>query len=343
MDAVVSSVPLIVRSPLAAKAPPRVYVPETVIAAKLCAAASVIVFAVPVNETVEPVAVKEVADEVFQVPATPSVDEPNARVAGPDDVRSDAKDAVPPVRTNVPVQVTAEAKVVLTPAFTVMLLRVCGTFTDPPEAPTTIVDVPAVKAPRWVSIEMIVIVLPFAVRAPFATTVTLTALMARPEALVFKVVTAAPPPTVKVPATTIPRVDRVNVAAEAPELNVTLLNSLPARLAPAKVIVWDADALNTIVPVPGLQDPEVLASVQLPETVHVSDPKAMEDAAADTFTFPEIVTLPEVEVRAPPDRRRLPAVRVEVDFAKVPPERVSAFPAVMLVPAVTVPELTVRL
>jgi len=133
----------------------------------------------------------------------------------------------------------------------------------------------------------------------------------------------------------------VKVTADGPELNVTLLSSFPLRLEPANVIVWADAALNRTVPLPGFHDAEVLAFVHDPEIVHVSEPKEMYEVAAVTLTLPEMVTLPEVEVRAPPERVRLAAERVAVDLANVPPEIVRALDAVRLEPAVIVPAVTV--
>ena len=61
------------------------------------------------------------------------------------------------------------------------------------------------------------------------------------------------------------------------------------------------------------------------------------------LTFPEIVTLPDVLVNAPPDIVRAAADSVNVAFAKVPPEMVNVAPTAMLDAAVAVPAVTVRL
>lgn len=233
----VSRVPRTVTIPAAVTWLLIVYVPETVSAAKPWVAARVIDLAAPVRVTEEPVEVNPVADEVFQTPATLSVAEPKASVAAPADARSEANVAVVPVRVSVPDQVIADAKVVVTADETVRLLRVCGMFVVPPEAFTTTVDVPTVNVPRWVSIEVTVSVDPLATIEPPALTFRATAFNGSEETPVFSVVTPVPPATVRVPAVLSPRAARVNVTVAAPALNVTLLNSLPARFVPANVIV----------------------------------------------------------------------------------------------------------
>src|SRR5439155_750251 len=67
----------------------------------------------------------------------------------------------------------------------------------------------------------------------------------------------------------------VNVVVEEPLSNSTVLNSLPAKLAPANVIVWSVVALNVTTADPADQDAEVEAFVQFPETIQVSEPNAM--------------------------------------------------------------------
>lgn len=67
----------------------------------------------------------------------------------------------------------------------------------------------------------------------------------------------------------------MNVTIADPPLNTTVLNSLPLRFAPAKVITCDEAALKVTVAVPEDHEAEVEAFVQLPETVHASEPKAM--------------------------------------------------------------------
>jgi hypothetical protein len=50
----------------------------------------------------------------------------------------------------------------------------------------------------------------------------------------------------------------------------------------------------------------------------------MAEATDEIFTFPDIVTPPEVDVRSPPDIVRTPlTVSVKVDLARVPPDSVN--------------------
>jgi hypothetical protein len=281
---------------------------------------------------------------VFQEPAIDMMADPNVRAAGPEEVRSALKVGVDEVRVSVPDQVRAAVNVVETPPLTVRLYAVWVTLTVPPEAFTTIVDVAAVKAPAEVSMLVTVRDAPLAVRTPPAPTVSVTALTAKFEALVSRVVVADPSLTVRVPPTLKARVDIVNVwAVAALDVNVRLLNSLPARLVPAKVIVPPVALVKVTVPVPALHEALVEALVHVPATDHDSDPKAMYEAAADMFTLPEVVTLPEVEVRAPPLRVRATVERVVVPFANVPPDTVRVAPTVMFEPIVAVPAVTVRL
>jgi hypothetical protein len=76
---------------------------------------------------------------------------------------------------------------------------------------------------------------------------------------------------VRVPLHRNPLAAMVKVAA-AVGLSCTLLNSATGK-AP-NVMVRAAPALNTTVPVPGLQDADVEELVQDPPMVHVSEPKA---------------------------------------------------------------------
>jgi hypothetical protein len=126
-------------------------------------------------------------------------------------------------------------------------------------------------------------------------------------------------------------------------LNVTLLNSASPRFEPAKVIVAPAAASKVTVPVPASQTAaSVDALVHAPETVQDSLPKAIAEAVEEIFTSPVMVTFPDVEVRSPPLIVRLPRVSVRVDFAREPPERVSALVTMMFVASVTVPAEMVR-
>ena len=161
-------------------------------------------FPVPEKVTVEPVAVNVVAEDVSQLPVLiVMVAEANVIVAAPLEVRLFAPNAMVPALVNVrvPDHVRDPENVVEIAGLTVRLFTVCVTLTAPPDAFTTTVDVPAVKVPRCVSIEVTVIVDPFAVRAPPVFTFSVTALIARFEPLVVRVVVPAPPAMVSVPPT----------------------------------------------------------------------------------------------------------------------------------------------
>lgn len=67
----------------------------------------------------------------------------------------------------------------------------------------------------------------------------------------------------------------VKVTLEDPLLNTTVLNSLPARFAPAKAMLRSDAELKVTVDDPTDHEAEVEAFVQLPEIVHASEPKAM--------------------------------------------------------------------
>jgi hypothetical protein len=89
---------------------------------------------------------------------------------------------------------------------------------------------------------------------------------------VASVVVEDPSERVRVPAQFRPRVDIVNVwAVAAEDVKAMLLNSLPARLVPAKIMVPPAALVKLTLPVPGLQDAEVVASVQVPDTVQADE------------------------------------------------------------------------
>jgi hypothetical protein len=180
---------------------------------------------------------------------------------------------------------------------------------------------------------------PFAVKIPPAAMVTVGAVMARLLPLVSRAVVDELSLIVSVPPICSALVDMVNICAvPAEDSKVTLLNSASPRFAPAKVIVPPAAESKTIVPVPASHTAaSVDAFVQVPEIVQVSEPKEMADEAEEMFTFPFIVTFPDVEVKSPPDMVRLPAFTVNVALARVPPEMVSALVTIVLVARVTVP------
>jgi len=225
-----------------------------------------------------------------------SAAEAKSKLAGPAEATLPAKEAVAPARIKAPDQRTLEEKVVPTPGLMVRLWRVCGMRMDPPDALTRTREPSATKLPAEVSMERIVIVLPFASRTPPLPTVSVSVVRERFEAEVLSVVVPAPPWTVRVWAVR-PEPAVVKVTVLEPPLKTTALNSSPPRFPPANVMVCDVLAVNVTVPDPADQEAEVDAFVQAPDTVQASEPKAMYEAAAEMSTSPEIATLPDAEVR----------------------------------------------
>jgi hypothetical protein len=295
--------------------------------------------------TEDAVAVNEVADEVSQLPVLiVMVADPNVMVAAPDDVRLfPPKETVALVSVRIPDHVRGFPNVVLIPEFTVTSLAVSSIEIVPPDTFTTIEDVPTVYVPPKELKLVTVITDPFAVRVPPTPIVTVGAVRASPPTLVSKAVVDELSLTVRVPATCSARVAMVKTCAvPAEDSNVTLLNSASPRFAPANVIVPPMAESNMIVPVPASQIvASVDAFVHVPDTVQVSEPKEMADAAEEMFTFPLMVTFPDVEVRSPPDKDKLPAVTVNVALARTPPETVKALVIMVFVARVTVPAETV--
>src|SRR5881396_3588520 len=194
-----------------------------------------------------------------------SVDAPRFRTAGPLEIRLPLKTDVELVSVSAPDQVMLETKVVLIPGLTTMSYNVCV---------TTTVDVPAANTPAAVLSERTVRMLALAVSAPPMPTVRAFAMIGRLAPEVVKIVVPEPPWIVMVWATR-PSAAIVNVVVEEPLSNSTVLNSLPARLAPANVMIWSVVALNVTTADPADQDAEVEAFVQFPETIQVSEPNAM--------------------------------------------------------------------
>ena len=164
----------------------------------------------------------------------------------------------------------------------------------------------------------------FAVRMPPLPTTTSAASAAAPRArsVVASAVVETVSETVSVVSHLNPRVAIVNVCAVPAELvKVAELNSASTRFVPAKVIVPPVALSNKIEPVPDSQTvPSVLAFVHVPDTVHASEPKSMADVAAEMFTLPVTLVVPDVLVMSPPLIVRLPwMVRLAVPFAIVLP------------------------
>jgi hypothetical protein len=190
----------------------------------------------PVKVTAEPIDVRVAAVEVSHDPAIESVAVPRLRTEGPFEVRLPAKTDVEPVSVSAPDQVMLEAKVVLMPGLTTRSCRVCGTLTEPPEMLTTTVEVPAANAPATVLSDRIVRMLAFAVSDPPTPTVRAFAIIGRLAPEVVNVVVPGPPWIATVCATRLPEAI-VNVVVEEPLSNSIVLNSLPAKLAPANVMI----------------------------------------------------------------------------------------------------------
>ena len=249
--------------------------PATLAVARLCDAPSVIVLLAPVKLTVDELDVKEVAEEVFHDPAMPIAADANVIVAVPLDARSLLSVTVAPVRVSVPVNVRAEATVVVIPLFTVRLATVVGMFTEPPEVFTMTVDVPWVKAPEDVSMLLTVIELALATRVPPDPMVMVVAVIGKLAADVARDVVEAPSLTWRVVAFR-PRDASVKVwAVPAEEVKTAVANSGQFRFVPAKVIVPPVAEVKVTVALPGVHELLVEALVHVPATVHASEPNTM--------------------------------------------------------------------
>src|SRR5947199_392379 len=118
---------------------------------------------------------------------------------------------------------------------------------------------------------------PLEIRLPLKTDVELVSVSAPDQVMLETKVVLIPGLTTMLykVCVTRPSAAIVNVVVEEPLSNSTVLNSLPARLAPANVMIWSVVALNVITADPADQDAEVEAFVQFPETIQVSEPNAM--------------------------------------------------------------------
>ena len=220
----------------AVRSDPRATVPAMVSVANRWPAPRVIVPLSPVKVTADPIDVRLAAEEVSHDPAMEIVEVPRLRTARPFEVRLPSKVVVESVSVSAPDQVMLEAKVVLMPGLTTTSCRVCGTLMEPPEMLTTTVEVPAANAPLAVFRDRTVRMLAFAASAPPTSTVRAFARIGRLAPEVVNVVVPGPPWIVMVCAAS-PSEVIVNVVVEEPLSNSTVLNSLPAKLAPANVIV----------------------------------------------------------------------------------------------------------
>lgn len=179
-----------VRSPLVVSWLVRVRVPPLMESAAKEELAPILRLPVPENVTDELVPVKVVAEEVSQFPVLiVIVADANIMVAAPLEVRLvPPKERIALVRVRVPLQVRDPLNAVLIPGFTERLFTVCEMLMDPPDALTTTVEVPTVNMPRCVSIDVTVMVLPFAVKVPVLARVSVAAAITRLDAEVSRIV-----------------------------------------------------------------------------------------------------------------------------------------------------------
>src|SRR5439155_23463671 len=123
--------------------------------------------------------------------------------------------------------------------------------------------------PGFVAIDLAVIVIPFAIKAPPPATSNLPAFIAGFKPPVFSVVVPAPPAIVSAPPTSRLFAAIVYVTVDTPELNVTFPPNSWVRLA--KVMVREAAELNVI-------GAAKLQEADVDEFVH--DPDAVQEPAA---------------------------------------------------------------
>src|SRR3989475_5120327 len=271
---IVSAFELVTVRVSAVRSDPRATVPAMVNVANRWPAPRVIVPLPPVNVTAESIDARVAAEEVSHDPAMESVEVPRLRSAGPLEVRLPSKMDVELVSVSAPDHVMLEANVVLIPGLTTTSCRVWVTLMEPPELLTTTIEVPGTKAPAAVLSDRTVRMLAFAVSAPPPPTVSVFVIIGRLAPDVVSVVVPGPPRIVIACATRLLEAS-VNVVVEEPPSNSTVLNSLPAKLAPANVMIWSVVASNVTKADPADQSAEVEAFVQLPEMVQVPEPNAM--------------------------------------------------------------------
>src|SRR3989449_10443934 len=233
---IVSTSELVTVGVSAVRSDPRATVPAMVNVANRWPAPRVIVPLPPVNVTAESIDARVAAEEVSHDPAMESVEVPRLRTAGPLEVRLPSKMDVELVSISAPDQVMLEAKVVLIPGLTTMSCRVCVTLMEPPEMLTTTVEVPAANAPAGVLSDRTVRMLAFAVGAPPTSALRAITHNGRPTPAVRPLLVPGPPCIATVCATR-PSEAIVNVVGEGPLSNSIVLNSLPAKLAPANVMI----------------------------------------------------------------------------------------------------------
>src|SRR5207244_9864693 len=209
---------------------------------------------VTVKVTEEPVEVNAVTDDEAHDPAMAIEANSETGVAEPVDVTLPLKVTVVPISVSAPDHVTLEEKVVLTPEVTVRLKIGCVIRMEPPDALTTRIEVPAVKAPAEVSIDRIVMVLLPAVSAP-------------------------PPATSKLapPVMSFPDVVRVPLMERFPSTSVALF----CVTVPETVGLWNP-----------FEASRVLSVLAAPDRVTVLEPFVNVAPTPDVSQFPLTVQAP---------------------------------------------------
>jgi hypothetical protein len=285
----------------------RAMVPAIVSVAKDWLAPIAMVRLVPVKVTEEPVDVNAVIDDESHDPATAIEARSKTRVAEPVDVTLPLKITVVPVRLSAPDHVTLEEKVVLTPGITVRLKIGCVIRMEPPDALTTRVEVPAVKAPAEVSIDRIVMVLLPAVSVPPPATSRLAPpVMSFPDVVRVPSMERVPSTSMALFCVTVPEMVRLWNPFEASRVRRDLA-------APDKVTVLEP--FVNVAPTPDVsqlpltvQAPPV--SVMVPEMPAFIVTSAAETVEAFATRIPESPTAME-----PPVKERFAVASVVVDPA----------------------------
>src|SRR5439155_154118 len=302
----------------------RATVPAIVSVAKDWVAPIAMVWLVPVKVTEEPVDVNVVTDDESHDPAMAIEVESKTRIAEPVDVTLPLKVTVVPVRLSAPDHVTFEEKVVLTPGTTVRLKIGCVIRMEPPDALTTRVEVPAVKAPAEVSIDRIVMVLLPAVSAPPPATSKLAPpVMSFPDVVRVPLMERFPSTSVALFCVTVPetvrlwnpfeasRVPRVLAAPDRVTVLEPFVNVAPTPDVSQLPLTVQAPLVSVMVPevlpftVPSAQFGEVLLFVHDPPNVHVALPILRYAAALEMDVFPAMFTkegAPDPSRRADPER-----------------------------------------
>src|SRR5712691_814384 len=203
--------------------------------------------------TREPAEVNVLTDAVSHDPAIEIVDVPNRRTAGPRAVTFPRNPRVAAVRVRMPDQAKSEATVVATPGFTVRFATGWGMLMDPPEAFTTMVDVPATNTPADVSIDFAVTVLPFAISDPPVATLSVVAVTGKFE-----------PDVVRAPTTeSVPPTSMGLVSAIVPEMT-RLLN--PFAESNVLMVFVAPESVTVLVPFVNVEPAPAVS--QLPLTIH---------------------------------------------------------------------------